>query len=124
MRNQIGKISSEKEKRKYRRKLSIRAKISGSCERPRLSVCRTNKHLSVQVIDDAASLTLFSVQTYGKNAVSASNNKDGAVVVGAKIAEVLKSKNISTAVFDRSGYKYTGVVAALVDSIRENGVRI
>lgn len=124
MRKQIGKISSEKEKRKYRRKLSIRAKISGSCERPRLSVCRTNKHLSVQVIDDAASLTLFSVQTYGKNAVSASNNKDGAVVVGAKIAEVLKSKNISTAVFDRSGYKYTGVVAALVDSIRENGVRI
>lgn len=124
MRKQIGKISSEKEKRKYRRKLSIRAKVSGSCERPRLSVCRTNKHLSVQVIDDAASLTLFSVQTYGKNAVSASNNKDGAVVVGAKIAEVLKSKNISTAVFDRSGYKYTGVVAALVDSIRENGVRI
>lgn len=124
MRKKIAKISVEKEQRRYRRKLSIRSKISGTTERPRICVSRTNKHLAVQVIDDSSSKTLFAVQTYGKNAVKASNNKDGAVLVGAKVAEVLKEKNISVAVFDRAGYKYAGVIAALVDSVRENGVKV
>ena len=119
-----GKIRNASEARRLRRKLAIRKTVNGSAERPRLSVTRSNKHLAIQVIDDAASKTLFSVQTYGKNAVEAKNNVEGAKVVGAKLAEELKAKKINTAVFDRNGLKYHGVVAAVVESARENGIQI
>lgn len=119
-----GKVKKASEGRRLRRKLSIRKTVSGTAERPRLSVIRSNKHLSIQVIDDVANATLFSVQTYGKNAIAAKNNVEGAKVVGSKLAEALKAKNISTAVFDRNGLKYHGVVAAVVESARENGIQI
>ncbi|EQC52750.1 50S ribosomal protein L18 [Bacteriovorax sp. DB6_IX] len=119
-----GKVRKASEGRRLRRKLSIRKTVSGTAERPRLSVIRSNKHLSIQVIDDVANATLFSVQTYGKNAIAAKNNVEGAKVVGSKLAEALKAKNISTAVFDRNGLKYHGVVAAVVESARENGIQI
>ena len=119
-----GKIKKESEAKKLRRKLSIRKTIVGSADRPRLSVIKSNKHIAVQVIDDSASKTLFSVQTYGKNAVEAKNNVEGAKVVGAKLASELKGKNISKAVFDRNGLKYHGVIAAIVEVARENGIQI
>lgn len=124
MRKQLGKIRKESEARRYRRKLSLRKKVNGTADRPRLVVTRSNKHLAVQVIDDNASKTLLSVQTYGKNAVKAGNNVDGAKVVGATLAEKLKSAKIDNAVFDRNGYKYHGVVAAVVEAARENGIQI
>ena len=124
MRKNNGKIKNAAEARRYRRKLSIRKKINGSADRPRLCVFRSNKHLTIQVIDDNAQLTLFSVQTYGKNAVVAGSNKDGAKIVGTAVAEGLKGKKISTAVFDRNGYKYHGVVASLVEAVRENGIKV
>ncbi len=125
MRKPIGKIKSEKGRRRLRRKLSIRKKIEGTTERPRICAFRSNKHLTVQVIDDSLGKTLFSVQTYGKSAVAdARANKEGAKLVGVKVAEGLKSKNLETAVFDRAGYKFTGVIASLIDSVRENGIRI
>jgi len=125
MRKQKGKIRNESEARRYRRKLSIRSRISGTTERPRICVSKSNKHLTVQVIDDASQKTLLSVQTYGKTAVAgASNNVEGAKLVGAKLAEGLKSQKIETCVFDRAGYKYHGVIAALADSIRENGIKL
>jgi large subunit ribosomal protein L18 len=119
-----GKVKNASSARRLRRKLAIRKTVSGTAERPRLSVIRSNKHLSIQVIDDAANSTLFSVQTYGKNAVAAKNNVEGAKVVGTKLAEALKAKNITNAVFDRNGLKYHGVVAAVVESARENGIQI
>ncbi|ATH09292.1 50S ribosomal protein L18 [Halobacteriovorax marinus] len=124
MRKQNGKIINAAQSRRYRRKLAIRSKINGSADRPRICVFRSNKNLSVQVIDDNAQQTLFSVQTYGKDAVGAGSNKEAAKTVGAKVAEGLKGKNITTAVFDRSGYKYHGVIATLADSVRENGIQI
>ncbi len=124
IRKPYGKAGKASTARKIRRKLAIRKKVVGSAERPRLSVNRTNKHITVQVIDDAANKTLFSVQTYGKNAVEGKSNVAGATLVGAKLAENLKSNNISTAVFDRNGLKYHGVIKAVVESARENGIQI
>lgn len=124
MRKPLKKIKNASAAKTLRRKLSIRQKISGTNEIPRICSTKTNKNLFVQVIDDATSKTLFSVQTFGKNGVKASANVEGAKVVGQKVSELLKKHNIDNAVFDRNGKKYTGVIAALADSIRENGIRI
>lgn len=125
MRKPIGKIKNASLARRVRRKLSIRSKLAGVTSRPRICVSKTNKHLRVQVIDDSVSKTLFSVQTYGKSAVApATNNKEGGKAIGNKLAEELKSKNITNVVFDRSGYTYTGVIAAIADSMRENGIKL
>lgn len=124
IRKPYGKAGKASSARRIRRKLAIRKKVIGSAERPRLSVNRTNKHITVQVIDDEANKTLFSVQTYGKNAVEGKCNVEGAKLVGSKLAENLKAKDISTAVFDRNGLRYHGVVKAVVESARENGIQI
>ena len=124
MRKNTAKIKNESKSKEYRRKLAIRKKVIGSAESPRLCVTKTNKHLRVQAIDDVKSATLFSVQTYGKAKAADSANAEGAKKVGAAIAATLKSKNLAKAVFDRSGKQYTGVIKALADSIRENGIQI
>lgn len=124
MRKNISKIKNETKAKEYRRKLSIRKKIVGSAEKPRLAVTKSNKHLRVQIIDDVASKTLFSVQTFGKTKVASSGNAESAKKIGAEIAATLKKNNLSKAVFDRSGKQYTGVIKTLADSIRENGIQI
>lgn len=124
MRKNPSKIKNETKAKEYRRKLAIRKKVIGSAEAPRLCVTKTNKHLRVQAIDDVKSSTLFSVQTYGKAKVGESANAEGAKLVGAQVAANLKKTNLSKAVFDRSGKQYTGVIKALADSIRENGIQI
>lgn len=92
MRKNISKIKNETKAKEYRRKLSIRKKIVGSAEKPRLAVTKSNKHLRVQIIDDVKSVTLFSVQTYGKTKVAGSCNAEGAKKVGAEIAATLKKE--------------------------------
>jgi large subunit ribosomal protein L18 len=124
MRKPNGKVRNASAERRLRRKLSIRKHIIGSADRPRVCVTKSNKNIFVQVIDDAESKTLFSVQTFGKNGLDVKANKEGAKTVGSKVAEQLKGKSIEKVVFDRSGYKYHGVVAALADSIRENGIQV
>ena len=124
MRKPNGKLKSESARKRLRRKLSIRKTVIGDSARPRVCVTKSSNNLFVQVINDEESKTLFSVQTFGKNAVAGKANKDGAKLVGAKVAEGLKGKNISSIVFDRSGYKYHGVIAAIADSIRENGIQV
>jgi|SRR5665647_1217520 len=124
MRKNTAKIKNETKAKEYRRRLSIRKKVAGTAEAPRLSVTKTNKHLRVQAIDDVKSITLFSVQTYGKAKAADSANAEGAKKVGVIVASSLKQKNLSRAVFDRSGKQYTGVIKALADSIRENGIQI
>ncbi len=124
MRKQYGKIQNKKDKRRQKRRLSIRCKLSGTTERPRICAMKSNKHISVQLIDDTKSISLFTVSTYGKEAAADSCNIEGARKVGTKVAAMMKQKNLSTAVFDRAGYKYTGVIAALVQSIRESGIQV
>ena len=124
MRKNAAKIKNDAKAKEYRRKLAIRKKVIGSAETPRLCVTKTNKHLRVQAIDDVKSVTLFSVQTYGKTKAPDTCNAEGAKNVGAAVAVSLKGKKLSKAVFDRSGKQYTGVIKALADSIRENGIQI
>ena len=125
MRKQQGKIKSEKKARQYRKKLSARSKFSGTPERPRLVAVKTNSNLAVQVVDDVAGKTLASAQTYGKSKVAGSSkSKEGAKVLGAVLADKLKTQGVETVVFDRNGKKYHGVLAALADSLREAGLRL
>lgn len=124
IRKQIGKIKSPSKAKIVRRKLSVRKKVVGTEARPRICASKSNANLSVQVVNDTDGKTLFSVQTFGKNAVGKGSNKESAKLVGAEVAKKLGENNIKQAVFDRNGRLYTGVIATLADSIREGGVQI
>jgi large subunit ribosomal protein L18 len=124
MRKSLATIKNPSKLKENRRKLSIRKKVSGTERRPRICAFRSNTNIFVQVINDELEKTIFSVQTYGKDAVGTNSNTESAVAVGAKVAAMLKKSNIETAVFDRNGKKYTGVIAKLAETIRENGIRI
>lgn len=99
----------------------LRKKLSGTPERPRLSVFRSLKHISAQIIDDTTGTTLASASSVEKD-LSAKGNVDGAKLVGAKLAERAKEQGISAVVFDRGGFKYHGRVASLADAAREAGL--
>lgn len=124
MRKSYRTIKNASKAKEMRRKLSIRKKIVGTSDRPRICATKTNSNLFVQVVNDADSKTLFSVQTFGKNATGKSANVESAKLVGAEVAKKLGESNIKNAVYDRNGKKYAGVIAALADSIREGGVQI
>lgn len=111
----------DKNKLRLKRHRRIRGKISGTAERPRLSIFRSNKNIYAQLIDDVAGVTLASASTLDEN-VSDTTKVEQAAAVGKAIAEAAKAKNISTVVFDRSGYLYHGRVQALADAARENGL--
>lgn len=123
MRKNLAKIKNPTKAKEHRRKLSIRKKVIGSADRPRLCVTKSNKHLRIQAVDDAKSLTVFSVQTFGKEKAGAANI-EGVKEVGAAVSSLLKKNNITQAVFDRNGKQYTGVIKALADAIRENGIQM
>ena len=109
-----------------RKHLSIRNKISGTAERPRLSVYKSNNNIFVQLIDDINGVTLASASSIDKTLKGELANKgqniEGAKVIGKVIAERANQKGIKDVVFDRSGYKYTGRIAALADAAREAGL--
>ena len=105
-----------------RRHARVRRKISGTAERPRLCVYRSNTNLYVQVIDDVAGKTLVSASTLDKEVKTKYANKEAAKEVGALIAKRALEKNIKDVVFDRGGYQYHGRVEALADAARENGL--
>ena len=106
------------------RKIRIKKKISGSAERPRLVVFRSNLHLYAQIVDDESGRTLVSASTlsFRKNQVKAGANKSGADMVGKEIARLAKEKNIVKVVFDRNGYLYHGRIKAVADGAREGGL--
>ena len=108
---------------RHRRHGRIRRKIVGTAERPRLSVFRSNRHISAQLIDDALGVTLASASTLETDLRNdATGNADAAAKVGVLIAERAKAAGIATVVFDRGGNKYHGRVAALADAAREAGL--
>jgi large subunit ribosomal protein L18 len=115
-------MATKKEARRLRIKYSIRTKISGTAERPRLSVFRSNTGVYAQIIDDLAGRTLASASS--KEIVSnKSANIEIAKQVGLKVAEKAASVGINSVVFDRNGYLYHGKVKALADGAREGGLQ-
>lgn len=112
---------TKKEELRARRKLRIRKRVSGTTERPRLTVYRSAKHLFAQVIDDLTGNTLVSVGSFAKGK-AARANKDVCSGLGKKLAEECKAKNISKVVFDKNGYAYHGRIKALADGAREAGL--
>ncbi len=102
--------------------LKVRNKISGTPERPRLCVYRSNQNVYTQIIDDVAGVTLASASTLDKEVKTKHANKEAAKEVGALIAKRALEKNIKEVVFDRGGYIYHGVVKEVAEAAREGGL--
>ena len=117
----VSKVDSNK-KRLIRHK-RVRAKISGTAERPRLNVFRSAMHIYAQIIDDVAGNTLVAANTTEKGFEGNGGNKEAAKKVGAMIAERAKAKGITEVVFDRGGYVYHGRVKELAEGAREGGLQ-
>lgn len=105
-----------------RRKLRIRKKVSGSSERPRLSVFRTAGHIYAQVIDDTVGRTLACASTLDTEVEGHGGNIQAARVVGLEVARRAKEAGVELVVFDRNGFQYHGRVKALADAAREGGL--
>ena len=110
-------------RQRLKRHVRVRAKISGSAERPRLSVYRSENHISAQLIDDVKGVTLCSATSQEGSFEGKGSNKEAAAKVGKILAERATAKGISEVVFDRSGYLYHGRVQALADGAREGGLK-
>ena len=105
--------------------LKIRNRFSGTAERPRLAVFRSNNHMYAQVIDDSEGKTLVAASTVEKavkSELEKTNNVDAAAYVGKVIAERAIAAGIKTVVFDRGGFIYQGKIKALADAAREAGL--
>ena len=109
----------ELRRRRHRR---VRKRVEGTAERPRLAVFRSNKHISVQIIDYEAGRTLVSASSVEKGIKTDGGNIDGAKAVGKEVAGRMKEAGISSVVFDRGGFAYHGRVAALADAMRAEGM--
>ncbi len=110
-----------KEARRLRRRRRVRAKVSGSAERPRISVFRSNRGISAQLIDDLAGRTLAAVN-WTEPQLRSLPSAQRAARAGALLAERAKAAGVSSAVFDRGGYRYHGRVKALAEGAREAGL--
>ena len=107
----------------------MRAKIKGTAARPRLSVFRSNNHLTVQLIDDGAGRTIAAayerdVTEKHRGSPPAAGRMATAVLLGAVIAEKARANKITKAVFDRGGYRYHGMVRAIADAARKHGLEL
>lgn len=115
----------DKNQKRKERHYSIRNKIVGTPERPRLNIFKSSKHIYAQVIDDATGTTLASASTIDKELieqVAELTKSEAAKLVGKTVGERAKNKGINTVVFDRGGYLYHGRVQLLADGARESGL--
>lgn len=109
---------------RQKRHARVRAKLSGTAERPRLNVFRSNKHIYAQIIDDVNGVTLVSASTLDKDLnVESTGDSGAAAKVGELVAKRASEKGVSDVVFDRGGYLYHGRVKALADAAREAGLK-
>lgn len=116
-------MAIDKKSRRKRIHRGIRKRVSGSPEKPRLAVYRSNKGIYAQIIDDVNGVTLCGASSLIKEIQSADGSKtDKSKLVGQMVAERAKEKGISTVVFDRGGFKYHGRVKALAEGAREGGL--
>ncbi|MDR0376605.1 MAG: 50S ribosomal protein L18 [Spirochaetaceae bacterium] len=113
----------EKDRKRFKRKIHIRKRIKGTPDRPRMSVVRSNRALSIQVIDDSKGHTIASASTLEKELKSIKRTVEGAGQLGEIMGKRLLEKNIATVVFDRNGYLYHGLVKALADGARKAGLQ-
>ena len=120
----IGRKKYMARKRRHRR---VRKQISGTAGRPRMNIYRSNRNIFVQVIDDVQGKTLVSCSTIDKDLapqLGEKNKVEAAKLVGHAVAERAKEAGISTVVFDRGGFKYTGRVAAVAQGARDAGLQL
>jgi large subunit ribosomal protein L18 len=117
----LGKML-EKDRKRLKRKVHIRKRVSGTGERPRMTVTRSNRRLSAQVIDDTKGSTLASISTLEKDLRNIKATVAGATQLGELMGKRLLEKNIKTVVFDRNGYLYHGIIKALADGTRKAGI--
>ena len=121
-------INKKRRQVRLRRKGSIRKKLSGSTERPRVTVTRSHKYIYAQVVDDEGGNTLLSSDSRRAAAVDAPEGITGkcavAYSVGRAVADLAKEKGIAAMVFDRNGYLYHGRVAALARGLRDGGIEV
>jgi large subunit ribosomal protein L18 len=131
----------EKKRRRLKRNIHIRKAISGTVERPRMTITRSNRHLSMQVIDDTwcdskeyiikgelvknriVGHTLISISTMEKDLRNIKPTVEGAYQLGELMGRRLLEKNITAIIFDRNGYLYHGVIKALADGVRKVGIQ-
>lgn len=114
-----------KQERRSKIRRRIRSTIRGTAERPRLCIYKSNKHVYLQLINDRESVTMASVSTKTADLQKELKDKESveaANIVGKAIAEAAKDKGITKAVYDRSGYKYHGIVKAAAEGAREGGL--
>jgi large subunit ribosomal protein L18 len=115
-------MSATKPQARLRRRRRVRAKISGTAERPRLSVFRSNRGMQAQVIDDVRGHTLAAVH-WTEDDLKSLARMDAAKRAGELLAERAKAAGVEQCVFDRGGYRYHGKVRALAEGARESGLR-
>ena len=108
---------------RLKRHVRVRGKVTGTPERPRLNVFRSNANIYAQIIDDVNGVTLVAANTLEKEFEGATGNCEAAKKVGTVLAERAKAKGIDLVVFDRGGYLYHGRVAALAEGAREGGLQ-
>jgi large subunit ribosomal protein L18 len=113
----------EKDRRRLKRKIHIRKRVSGTTDRPRMTITRSNRALSIQIIDDSKGCTIASASTLEKDLRNLKANIGGAGQLGEVMGKRLLEKNIKTVVFDRNGYLYHGVIKALADGTRKAGIQ-
>ena len=114
---------TDRKMERTRRHIRVRTKISGTAERPRLCVYRSNSNIYAQIIDDVKGVTLVQASTLDKEVKTKYANKVAAKEVGALIAKKATAKKIETVVFDRGGYIYHGVIKELAEAAREGGLK-
>jgi large subunit ribosomal protein L18 len=111
------------EKRRLRRRRRVRAKVSGTAERPRISVFRSNRGISAQLVDDVAGTTITAVQ-WTEAELRDLPRSEQSTKAGELLAQRAKAAGIERAVFDRGGYQYHGRVKAFADGVREGGLAV
>lgn len=117
-------MAFSKTERRLKIKKGIRGKISGTAEKPRMSVFRSNKQISVQLVDDLTGRTILAASSLEKEIAAQKVTKvEQAAKVGASIAEKAKTAGIETVVFDRNGFLYHGRIKQLADAAREAGLK-
>jgi len=119
----VSVTAKQKQEGRERRHRRVRKKVSGTAERPRLAVFRSNKHITAQIVDDRSGRTLAAASTVEADLRSSlGSNKDAATTVGRLVAERAQAAGVTKVVYDRGGFIYHGRIAALANAAREAGL--
>jgi large subunit ribosomal protein L18 len=120
----MGSAAAHKHELRVRRHRRVRKRITGTPERPRLSVFRSARHIRAQVVDDTTGRTLAAASTEEKSVGDKGGNVAAATAVGRLVAERAKAAGVTQVVFDRGGFRYHGRVAAVADAARKEGLEL